>query len=128
MIHKENIRLMKRGAILVNTARGGLIDTEALVMALDEGILAGAGLDVFEGEELIREEAILLAGGMTGDHVRTLLRDYSLLRRENVVITPHIGFYSEEAQQRILDTTVENISGFLEGKPANVVGAPVGRT
>jgi D-lactate dehydrogenase len=123
MIHKENIRLMKRGAILVNTARGGLIDTDALVMALDEGILSGAGLDVFEGEELIREEAQLLGGGMTGDHVRTLLQDYNLLRRENVVITPHIGFYSAEAQQRILDTTVENILSFQRGEPQNVVGA-----
>jgi D-lactate dehydrogenase len=128
MINKENIRWMKRGAILVNTARGGLIDTDALVMALDEGILAGAGLDVFEGEELIREEAQLLGRGMTGDHVRTLLQDYNLLRRESVVITPHIGFYSAEAQQRILDTTVENILSFQRGAPQHVVGekrAPV---
>jgi D-lactate dehydrogenase len=123
MINRENIRLMKRGAILVNTARGGLIDTRALVMALDEGILAGAGLDVIEGEELIREEAQLLQGGMTGEHVQTLLHDYNLLRRDNVVITPHIGFYSEEAQRRILDTTVENTLGFLEGQPSIAVTA-----
>jgi D-lactate dehydrogenase len=116
---------MKRGAVLVNTARGGLIDTEALVWALDEGVLAGVGLDVFEGEELIREEAQLLGQGMTGENVKTLMQNYNLLRRENVVITPHIGFYSEEAQQRILDTTVENIMGFLAGTPRNLV-VPVG--
>ena len=49
---------------------------------------------------------------------------YRLLRRENVVITPHMAFYSAEAQQRILDTTVANIQSFLAGAPRNVVGSP----
>ncbi|MFX0068713.1 MAG: NAD(P)-dependent oxidoreductase, partial [Candidatus Hodarchaeota archaeon] len=56
MINKDNIRLIKRGAILINTSRGGLIDTDALKMALDEGIISAAGLDVLEGEDLIIEE------------------------------------------------------------------------
>lgn len=121
LINAENIREIKRGAILVNTARGGLVDTAALVAALDEGILAGAALDVFEGEELIREEAQLLQSGIAPEQVITLLRNYNLLRRENVVITPHMAFYSVEAQQRILDTTVANIEAFLRGAPENIV-------
>jgi D-lactate dehydrogenase len=121
MINGETIRHVKRGALLVNTARGGLVDTAALVTALDEGILAGAALDVFEGEELIREEAQLLQGGIAPENVVTLLRNYNLLRRENVVITPHIAFYSAEAQQRILDTTLDNLRAFQSGAPHNVV-------
>jgi D-lactate dehydrogenase len=123
LIHAGNIREIKRGAILVNTARGGLVETGALVTALDEDILAGVGLDVFEGEELVREEAQLAPGGMSGEDVVTLLRNYQLLRRDNVVITPHMAFYSVEAQQRILDTTVANIEAFLQGAPQNVVTA-----
>jgi D-lactate dehydrogenase len=121
LIDRARFREIKRGALLVNTARGGLVDTAALVEALDEGILSGAALDVFEGEEVIREEAQLLQGGIAPENVVTLLRNYNLLRRENVVITPHIAFYSQEAQQRILDTTLENIQSFLAGTPANVV-------
>lgn len=121
LINRETIRQIKHGALLVNTARGGLVDTAALVDALDSGRLAGAALDVFEGEELIREEAQLLQSGTASENAVTLLRNYHLLRRENVVITPHIAFYSQEAQQRILDTTIENIQAFLSGSPINVV-------
>jgi D-lactate dehydrogenase len=123
LINSETIRQIKRGAILVNTARGGRVDTSALVTALDAGILAGAALDVFEDEELVREEAQLAPGGITGENVTTLLQNYQLLRRENVVITPHMAFYSAEARQRILDTTIANIEAFLQGTPQNVVVA-----
>jgi D-lactate dehydrogenase len=123
LIHAGNIHQIKRGAILVNTARGELIDTAALVTALDEGILAGAGLDVFEGEELVREEDRLARGDIPGESVTTLLRNYRLVRRENVVITPHMAFFSAEAQQRILDTTIANIEAFLQAAPQNVVPA-----
>lgn len=75
-----------------------------------------------EGEELVAEEQRLLAAPGAEDKLRTLLRHHVLLRYENVVITPHIAFYSREAQQRILDTTIANIEAFLAGRPANVVG------
>jgi len=123
LINAENIREIKRGALLVNTARGALVDTSALVTALDEGILAGAGLDVFEGEDLIGDEAQLAPGGITAQEVFTLLQDYRLLRRDNVVITPHIAWYSVEAHHRILDTTVANIEAFAQGTPQNLVTA-----
>ena len=124
MLNRKTFALMKRGALLINTARGALVDTDALIWALDEGILSGAGLDVLEGEELVKEETQLLAETAAEDKLRMLLRQHVLLRRENVVITPHIAFNSREALQRILDTTVQNVLGFLEGRPQNVVNPP----
>ncbi len=121
MINSENIHLIKRGAILVNTARGGLVETEALITALNQGILSGAGLDVFEGEETIKEDTALLARRLPGEELRDILLSYALLHRDNVVITPHIGFYSDEALRRIEETTVENIQGFIAGRKQNVV-------
>lgn len=125
LINKKTIRLIKKGAVLVNTARGGLIDTDALVMALDEGILSGAGLDVLEEEEFLLEEKRLLQGtAETEDHWRklqTTLKNHVLLHRENVIYTPHMAFYSREAVQRILDTTVDNIRSFISGNASNPV-------
>jgi len=122
MINAETLAKMKRGAILINTARGGLVDTNALLDALDKGHLSGAGLDVLEGEQLLREEQQVLAkNDLPHETLRTLLEDTILIRRPDVVVTPHIGFYSREAQQRILDTTVENLVRFADGEPINVV-------
>lgn len=122
LIKRESLAMMKRGALLVNTSRGGLVDTEALLWALDEGILGGAALDVLEGEDLITEERQLLNQPEAEDKLRMLLRQHLLARRENVVITPHSAFYSREALRRILDTTVANIRAFEMGEPANLVG------
>jgi D-lactate dehydrogenase len=123
LINEETIRLIKRGAILINTARGAIVETGAIVTALNEGILAGAGLDVLEGEESIKEEAQLLGQTLSVEKLRAIVQSYALLHRDNVIITPHLGFYSVEAEERILDTTIENIEGFLQGEPRNVVGA-----
>lgn len=128
LINKDNIRLIKRGAILINTARGGVVDTDALAMALDEGILSGAGLDVLEGEESIKEEAQLLTESLPVEKLRAIVRSYALLHRDNVIITPHVAFYSIEAEHRIIDTTVENIESFLAGHPHNVVNPGVGES
>lgn len=122
LINRERLTRLKRGSLLINTARGGVVDTEALLWALDEGILAGAGLDVIEGEELIGEERQLLQRGAAPEQLQAAIRGHLLLQRENVIFTPHIAFNSEEALERILDTTAGNIHGFLDGKPVNVVG------
>ena len=121
LMSRERFRLMKRGALLINTARGGLVDTDALVWALDEGIVGGSGLDVLEGEELVKEERQLLERDFSKERLITALKNHILLHRENVVITPHIAFDSREALQRILDTTVANIVGFLHEAPINLV-------
>lgn len=121
MINMDNIGRIKKGALLINTSRGGLVEPDALTRALDEGILSGAGLDVLEGEELIKEERELLSKDFPADKMKSLLRNHILMKRDNVVITPHIAFNSREAVQRILETTAENIIGYLEGKPRNTV-------
>ncbi|HUU14941.1 MAG TPA: NAD(P)-dependent oxidoreductase [Terriglobia bacterium] len=121
LINAENLRHMKRGALLINTARGGLIDPAALTKALDDGLLAGAALDVLEGEELLKDERQILAQSLAQDKLRTLLLHHSLLNRDNVVITPHIAFNSREAVQRILEMTLENLPVCLHGRPQNLV-------
>jgi D-lactate dehydrogenase len=121
LINTDNIKRIKKGALLINTARGGLVDTGALTAALDEGILGGAGLDVFEGEELIKEERELLSRDFPVEKMKTLLWNHILMKRDNVVITPHIAFNSREAVQRILETTAENIIGYLGGETRNIV-------
>jgi len=121
LIGAEQFRQMKLGALLVNTARGGLVDTDALAQALDTGQLGGAGLDVIEGEELIREEKELLYERQDAEKLRAALRTRMLLGRDDVVFTPHNAFNSQEALERILDTTIENLQAFAAGKPANRV-------
>ena len=121
LINRENINLIKKGAILINTSRGAVVDTEALIEALDKKILSGVGLDVLEGEELIKEEKQLLYDKKKLEVLANLVKGHILLSRDNVVFTPHIGFYSQEALERILETTVGNIFRFLEGRPQNVV-------
>jgi D-lactate dehydrogenase len=122
LLNRERLSRVKRGAILINTARGGLVDTDALLWALDEGILGGAGLDVFEGEDVMeREEQLLATPAGAEEQLRAAMRVHLLQRRENVVLTPHIGFNSHEAVRRILDTTIANIQAYLAGTPSNLV-------
>jgi D-lactate dehydrogenase len=121
MINAQSIQRMKRGALLINTARGGLVDTEALLAALQSGHLGGAGIDVFEGEALIKEERQLLSNEYNVDELRTIIKDLVLLRHENVVVTPHVAFNSAEALERILVTTIQNIEAFESGRPINMV-------
>lgn len=120
LIDSENINLIKRGAYLINTARGGLVETQALLKALSDGTLVGVGLDVLEEECFVKEEAQLISREFpkTCD-LKTVLQNHILLQQKNVIITPHNAFNSQEALMRILDTTVENITGFISGKPQN---------
>lgn len=121
MINKGTIAQMKKGAIIINTSRGAVIDTDALIEALDKKIIAGAGLDVLEGEELIKEEKQLLYDTKKVDVFARLVKDHILLSKDNVVFTPHMAFYSNEALERIIDTTNQNILAFLAGKKMNEV-------
>jgi len=99
----DAFRRMKRGALLINTARGGLIDEAALVQALDEGLIAGAGLDVLTVEPP--------RGG------NPLLDK----RRMNLIVTPHIAWASAEAMQSLADQLIDNIESWAAGKPRNLV-------
>jgi D-lactate dehydrogenase len=120
-LNKAKMGGMKNGAIVINTARGGLVDTEALTDALVKGHLSGAGLDVLEEETLIREEAELLLDNVPRERLATMLRAHILLRLKNVIITPHCAFNSRESLQRLVNATVENIDSFINGKPQNLV-------
>lgn len=119
--HKEFSR-MKDGVVLINTARGSLIDPRALIEALRRGKVAAAGLDVMPDEPMIREEAQLICSFFCNQHdLRNLVADHILLRMPNVVVTPHSAFNTREAIGRIVETTIENIKAFINNKPRNVV-------
>ena len=122
LINLKNINLIKKGAYIINTARGGLIETAALLEALKNGIIAGAGLDVLEEECFIKEERQLLSKEFPKEcDVKIMLQNHVLMNQGNVIITPHNAFNSKEALERILETTVLNIKSFIEGKPINIV-------
>ena len=122
LINDDTIQKMKPGVLLINTARGGLIDNNALIQALDQNIVAGAGLDVLEGEEWIREEKQLLRHTEESSaRLEELLKNHLLLSQDNVVFTPHIAFYSQEALERILHSTFASIDSFERGNLLNEV-------
>ncbi len=103
MIGVHELRLMKHDAILINTARGGLVDEKALLKALQNNEIAGAALDVLEQEPPAAGN-LLLAGHL-----------------ENLIITPHIAWASRQSRQRLVDEVAKNILAYQQGKPRNVV-------
>ncbi|MGD9497754.1 MAG: NAD(P)-dependent oxidoreductase [Armatimonadota bacterium] len=121
MIDRDAIAKMKPGALLINTARGELVDTDALLAALASGQIGGAGLDVIEGEERIGDEAQMALHGAPREDLALAVQRYALLNRDNVVITPHMAFYSHEALRRLLEVTCQNICDFFAGEPRNVL-------
>ncbi|MBS4914201.1 MAG: hydroxyacid dehydrogenase [Veillonella sp.] len=102
LVNDAAIRLMKPTAVLINTARGGVVDSEALANALNEGRLAAAGIDVFEMEPPIPT-------------------DHPLCHAKNCVLTPHVAFASKEALETRADIVFKNIDCYLEGAPQNLV-------
>lgn len=122
MINNENILFFKKGSYLINTARGGLIETEAIVHGLEEGILEGVALDVLEEEKELGEEAIILTSDYRDKvNMQNLVFNHILMNHPKVLITPHNAFNSHEALMRITQTTVENIKAYLEEKPVNLI-------
>jgi D-lactate dehydrogenase len=116
LINMGNINKVKKGALFINTARSGVIESKALYYAIENNIFGGAGLDVFEGEDLLNEENQMLTKNVAVEHLEALLKKNLLLRKENVILTPHMAFDSVEAVERIMDTTADNIKSFLTGK------------
>lgn len=122
LINRENIGTFKRGSYLINTSRGAVVETDALVEALKSGIIAGAALDVLEEEgELNDEEALLTAPHPNEGAIKIALENHYLIEHPRVIVTPHLAFNTTEAVERILDTTIENIRGFASGSPTNIV-------
>ena len=109
LINQKTISLMKKGIYLVNTSRGALIDTEALIDGLLEKRFGGVGLDVYEEEEGVFYE----------DRSNEIIMDENLVRLTsfpNVLITSHMGFFTKEATQAIAQTTLENAYALETGK------------
>lgn len=122
MINNGNIQKIKKGAYLINTARGSLVDTEALYNALNNGILAGAGLDVLEEECTIKEEKQLLSPEFKKScDIETVLANHMLMHMKNVIMTPHNAFNSKEALIRIMDVTAANIKAYMKGDCINKI-------
>jgi D-lactate dehydrogenase len=123
MLNKKNLSKVKKGAILINTSRGAVLETGAILEGVVKGIFSGVGLDVLEEETAMKEELELLSkpSKKKEQDYRTLLEEHVLVEQPNVIITPHSAFYSKEALMRIIDTTIGNIEGFLSKKPVNVV-------
>lgn len=101
LVNERAISLMKRSAILINTARGGLIDEQALADALNADRIAGACLDVLAAEPM--------------------RKDCPLFRAKHTVITPHIAWIPRETRQRLVESVANNLKMFIEGNPVNVV-------
>lgn len=102
LLNKEKLSLMKESAVIINVARGPIIEDAALADLLNEGKIAGAGIDVFDGEP-------------------PLPADYPLLSAKNAILTPHVGFLSDEAMELRAQIAFENTTAFIEGKPQNIV-------
>ena len=103
MINKETLSLMKPSAFIINTSRGALIDEAALIEALGNGTIAGAGLDVQETEPPAQNSPL-----------------YTM---DNVILTPHMGWKGFETRQRLVSILADNIKKFMEGNPINVVSS-----
>ena len=112
MINSSSISKMKDGVILINTARGTLIDTPSLIKGLESKKIFGAGLDVLEGEEFLFEENML--NSPIENAAKVIVESKHLTDMPNVVITPHNAFNSIEAINRIIDTTIDNIKSAIK--------------
>lgn len=102
MINEQRLALMKPGAILINAARGGVVDTRALADALESGRLGGAGVDVFESEP-------------------PLCTDHPLLHTPNTLVTPHVAFATAESMELRADIVFDNLNQWLQGHPVRLV-------
>ena len=125
LINRDNIGSIKKGAYLINTARGAVVETQALIEALRSEQIAGAGLDVLEEEgHLADEAAFLTASHPREEELKTVLEDHYLINHPRVIVTPHLAFNTTEAIERILNATIENIQHFSEGTSTNIVTLP----
>ncbi len=104
LLGKEELGLLKQGAMLINTARAEIIDEKALIGALETGVIGAAGLDVY--------------------HEEPLALDHPFRRMENVTVTPHTGFNTPEASTAIIDIAIDSMAAYFAGNPINVVTAP----
>ncbi len=139
LLNRETFARCRPGMIVINTSRGRLIDTPSLIEALESGQIGGAGLDVLEKERVLREPASQIIGAQIVEHLRSaatpsdvqhrgrlqdlqeIVSSDALLARRNVVFTPHVAFNSEEAIERLLTGTIQNLRAYARGEPIHLV-------
>lgn len=139
LLNATTLALTKPGVLIINTARGALIDTGALRSALESGHVGGAGLDVLQDERVLRQNADDVIAEDIVRHLRSdaraseahdadrireleeLMLGDAILSRTNVVFTPHVAFNTREAVRRMAEATAANIRAFLEDRPHNLV-------
>lgn len=122
LINANNIGFMKPGSYLVNTARGPLVETAAITLGVQKGILAGAAMDVLEEEGETKDELFhLSAGHPKEEELRTIILNHAMMKMPNVLITPHNAFNSQEALVRILNMSLGSILSFTKGELTNSV-------
>ncbi|MDR1906773.1 MAG: hypothetical protein LBQ03_00945 [Puniceicoccales bacterium] len=121
LINKNTIAQMKDGVYVVNTARGELIDTIDLYEAIVSGKIKGAGLDVLEYEDVIIKNDINAVKSNDKNFALYSVVNAKLLQLPNVILTPHIAFNSSDAVLRILNSNIQTISDFIDGKPVKSV-------
>lgn len=117
MINSTTIASMKKGVFLINTARGAVVDTQALVSALKSGKIAGAGLDVLEDELALRKNQ----QKTLSKQKQQMYKDMQGMMGKNLLVTPHVAYSSIESNRRILDTALSDIHLFVKGKLKNVI-------
>ena len=138
ILNGEALAQCRPGVLIINTARGALIDTLALRDALDSGHVGGAGLDVLQDERILRQSAANIIGAEIVKHLRSdavareardaervrelqeLMLGDAIVARTNVIFTPHIAFNTIESMARLRQATIENMHGFVEGQPRNL--------
>ncbi len=123
LINSDTLNQMKPEALLINTARGGLVSTQDLLRALNDKVIAGAALDVLEEEGVVKDEISFLTGSTNPSQpdLKTVLANHLLIDMPQVIITPHSAFNTQEALIKITTTSVDNIKSFLIGEPKNLV-------
>jgi len=123
LLNKDNLLKTKKGVYIINTARGGIIETQAFYNALKSGQIGGAALDVLEEEgDLIEEQRMLLEKeNIPPEKLKNLLANHIFIDLDNVIISPHNAFNTKEALQNIVITTIENIESYLKGEAKNLV-------
>lgn len=121
MLNEEAFKQMKPGMVVINTARGALIDMNALLAALESGVVSEAGIDVLDDEGLLKEEKQFFSKYFQLEDYQNAMAEHALMRHPKVLVTPHNAFNSKEALRNIMQTTVDNLEGMLDGDLVNLV-------
>ncbi len=123
LINKKTIAKMKDGVMIINTARGELIDTNALAQAILSKKVSGAAIDVIEEENVIKDKSSVFNEHFDEAqyNMKAVVANHIIRELSNVIVTPHNAFNSREAIARIVDATIENTKAFIAKKPQNIV-------